>query len=301
MSTDNINTGSWERIQSGFQETERLLGQKRYNECMIRARQTLEFMVKCLCERFDIMEATLVDMIDALYENSIINKTTCEHYHKIRMIGNKAVHEEDNLAYNAGQAYHLLSQEIYTFANDFTGKKKRPVSRPKETTGSDDSSREEENSRPVRKTASRSQGRAHSAGLKGRRRAYSQGSSIDPGSLLKILIPVAVIIILIFIIRMVHPENENAAETSASIEVETIAPPTEEPSEESTETPSKRYKTSDTLNVRLEPSTTASKLGQLAPDTEVKYIEDYNETWVKISFEGKEGYVSKEYLKLISD
>ena len=52
MSTDNINTSSWERIQKGFQETERLLGQKRYNECMIRARQTLEFMVKCLCERF---------------------------------------------------------------------------------------------------------------------------------------------------------------------------------------------------------------------------------------------------------
>ena len=132
MSTDNINTSSWERIQKGFQETERLLGQKRYNECMIRARQTLEFMVKCLCERFDIMEASLVDMIDALYEHEIINKTTCEHYHKIRMIGNKAVHEEDNLAYNAGQAYHLLSQEIYTFANDFTGKKKRPVPRSQE-------------------------------------------------------------------------------------------------------------------------------------------------------------------------
>ena len=74
MSTDNINTSSWERIQKGFQETERLLGQKRYNECMIRARQTLEFMVKCLCERFDIMEASLVDMIDALYEHEIINK-----------------------------------------------------------------------------------------------------------------------------------------------------------------------------------------------------------------------------------
>ena len=130
MNTDNINTGSWERIQNGFQDTERLLGQKRYNECMIRARQTLEFMVKCLCERFDVSEATLVDMIDALYENGIINKTTCEHYHKIRMIGNKAVHEEDNLAYNAGQAYHLLSQEIYTFANDFTGKKKKPLPPP---------------------------------------------------------------------------------------------------------------------------------------------------------------------------
>ena len=38
----------------------------------VRARQTLEFMVKCLCERFDVSEATLVDMIDALYENGMI-------------------------------------------------------------------------------------------------------------------------------------------------------------------------------------------------------------------------------------
>ena len=29
-------------------------------------------------------------MIDVLYENRWISKTTCEHYHKIRMIGNKA-------------------------------------------------------------------------------------------------------------------------------------------------------------------------------------------------------------------
>lgn len=164
MNTDNINTGSWERIQNGFQDTERLLGQKRYNECMIRARQTLEFMVKCLCERFDVSEATLVDMIDALYENGIINKTTCEHYHKIRMIGNKAVHEEDNLAYNAGQAYHLLSQEIYTFANDFTGKKKKPLPRQREDISREDASKREQLSRPSRGSASRSRGGCFQSG-----------------------------------------------------------------------------------------------------------------------------------------
>ena len=103
---------------------------------------------------------------------------------------------------------------------------------------------------------------------------------------------------------MVHPGKENGAETTAPIEVETISSTMEEPSTaEETESaaPEKRYKTSDTLNVRSEPSTNASKLGQLAPGSEVKYIEDYDDTWAKISFEGQEGYVSKEYLELIAD
>ena len=306
MNTDNINTGSWERIQNGFQDTERLLGQKRYNECMIRARQTLEFMVKCLCERFDVSEATLVDMIDALYENGIINKTTCEHYHKIRMIGNKAVHEEDNLAYNAGQAYHLLSQEIYTFANDFTGKKKKPLPRQREDISREDASKREQLSRPSRGSASRSRGAVSRAGGSSsarRRRPRSSGPVIDPGSLLKIFIPIAIIIILIFIIRLVHPGDENGAETTAPIELETIASTEEATTEENTTeaAPAKRYRTSDTLNVRSEPSTSASKLGQLAPGTEVEYIEDYDDTWVKSTFEGQEGYVSKEYLELIAE
>ena len=103
---------------------------------------------------------------------------------------------------------------------------------------------------------------------------------------------------------MVHPGKENGTETTAPIELETIAPTAEEPAtEEETESaaPEKRYKTKDTLNVRSEPSTSASKLGQLAPGTEVQYIEDYDDTWAKISFESQEGYVSKEYLELIAD
>ena len=99
--TDNPGTNSWEKIQSGVRDTERLIGQKKYNMAMIKARQTLEFMVKCLCEKSGVMEGNLIDMIDGLYDDGIISKTTCEHYHKIRTIGNKAIHEEDNSAYNA--------------------------------------------------------------------------------------------------------------------------------------------------------------------------------------------------------
>lgn len=124
---------SWDKIQRGVKETERLIVQREYNASMIKARQTLEFMVKNLADQAGIMdESDLKGMIDMLYENRWISKATCEHYHKIRMIGNKAAHEGDANAYSANQAYHMLSQEVYTFADDYRNVKKgrKPLTRP---------------------------------------------------------------------------------------------------------------------------------------------------------------------------
>ena len=93
---------SWDKIQQGVKDTERLIVQREYNASMIKARQTLEFMVKNLADQAGIMdESDLKGMIDMLYENRWISKATCEHYHKIRMIGNKAAHEGDANAYRA--------------------------------------------------------------------------------------------------------------------------------------------------------------------------------------------------------
>ncbi len=124
---------SWDKIQQGVKDTERLIVQREYNASMIKARQTLEFMVKNLADQAGIMdESDLKGMIDVLYENRWISKATCEHYHKIRMIGNKAAHEGDANAYSANQAYHMLSQEVYTFADDYRNAKKgrKPLTRP---------------------------------------------------------------------------------------------------------------------------------------------------------------------------
>ena len=111
------NTGrstSWERIQRGVKDTERLIGQKQYNMAMVRARQTLEYMVRCLGERACIVDGDLVDTIDELYKGKWISKSTCEHYHKIRTIGNKAVHEGNDNAYDAIR--HITSYpRKYTF------------------------------------------------------------------------------------------------------------------------------------------------------------------------------------------
>lgn len=111
------NPGIWEKIQKNVQETERLMGQKKYNQSMIKARQTLEYMVKLKCDQAGIVESSLDHMIHELYDGQWISKSTAEHYLQILSIGNKAAREGDNSAYNANQAYHVLSQEIYSFTD----------------------------------------------------------------------------------------------------------------------------------------------------------------------------------------
>ena len=123
--TANEAISSWEKIQQGVKEAETLMGKREYNLSMVKARQTLEFMVHCLCDQAGIMEPDLSRSIDALYNERVITKTTCEHYHKIRMLGNSAVHENNTSAYDANQAYQFLSQEVYTFSHDYRAGKCR--------------------------------------------------------------------------------------------------------------------------------------------------------------------------------
>ena len=109
------HTTSWQQIQQGVKEAERLIVNKNYNLVMVKARQTLECMVRCMAEKACLVEGDLSDTIDQLYEGGWINKTTKDNYHTIRILGNKAVHENDNTAYNANQAYQLLTQEVHAF------------------------------------------------------------------------------------------------------------------------------------------------------------------------------------------
>ena len=83
------NPGIWEKIQKNVQETERLMGQKKYNQTMIKARQTLEYMVKLKCDQAGIVESSLDHMIHELYDGQWISKSTAEHYLQILSIGNQ--------------------------------------------------------------------------------------------------------------------------------------------------------------------------------------------------------------------
>ena len=296
--TANTGQSTWEQIHGGVRETERLIGQKNYNLAMVKARQTLEYMVKCLCERYGILETGLLEMIDALYSAGKISKTTCEHYHKIRTIGNKAIHEGHNSAYNANQAHHLLSQEVYTFANDYNDTKKSTrASRSAAPTPA--SSRLRGNSRH----SSASSGNEKPAGTRsgsseGRRpRAYAGGPSFEFRSIIKPVLLIIIIILLLLIIKMIRPATDAKPDSTAAVSTESLAPETEA---ETVAAESTVYRTTDTVNVRPEPSTDTDRIGVLAPDTDVEYLRDYEEKWAVISYNGQEAYVSRDFIRQVS-
>lgn len=296
--TANTGQSTWEQIHGGVRETERLIGQKNYNLAMVKARQTLEYMVKCLCERYGILETGLLEMIDALYSAGKISKTTCEHYHKIRTIGNKAIHEGDNSAYNANQAHHLLSQEVYTFANDYNDTKKSTrASRSAAPTSA--SSRLRGNSRhPSAGSGNGKPAGTRSGSSEGRRpRAYAGGPSFEFRSIIKPVLLIIIIILLLLIIKMIRPATDAKPDSTAAVSTESLAPETEA---ETVAAESTVYRTTDTVNVRPESSTDTDRIGVLAPDTDVEYLRDYDEKWAVISYNGQEAYVSRDFIRQVS-
>ena len=54
-------TTSWQQIQQGVKEAERLIVSKDYNLVMVKARQTLECMVRCLAEKACLVDGDLAD------------------------------------------------------------------------------------------------------------------------------------------------------------------------------------------------------------------------------------------------
>ena len=300
---------SWDKIQQGVKDTERLIVQREYNASMIKARQTLEFMVKNLADQAGIMdESDLKGMIDVLYENRWISKATCEHYHKIRMIGNKAAHEGDANAYSANQAYHMLSQEVYTFADDYRNAKKgrKPLTRPAVQgssqnrigagRGSSEASRGNRMDSANRTGGSYGGSRgSSSAAARSRKRSGSQSSSFSLYTFLKLMVPVLCIVLLILVVKLAKP-GSGTKETEGPTAVETME--STEATQEETESSGPVYRTTDVLNVRPEPSTSSERIGQLNAGVTVEYVRAYDSDWAVILYNGQEAYVASQYLTM---
>ena len=270
------SNNNWERIQLGIKSVQRLIGQKDYNSAMVKARQTLEFMVRMLAERSGSMsDSDLKEMIDTLYRSRRITKTSCDRYHKIRMIGNKAAHEGDSSPSNAALAYQLLLQEAQVFSNEYRTPKRAP-----------------------RRSSSRTYS---STSPRNRRRSGRRRNVFTPYDLLKLLVPLLCILAIFCIVRLIKPKPEDIETTPETSPVETtletVEPTRPLPTENSmAETPSAVYKTTDVLNVRAEPRTDSRKLGQLISGTTVEYVRAENEEWAVILYNGQEAYVASQYL-----
>lgn len=275
------NQGVWEKIQKSVQETERLMGQKKYNLSMIKARQTMEFMVKLQCDKAGIVEGSMEQMVRDLYEAKAISKSTAEHYLQILSLGNKASKEGDNSAYNANQAYHVLSQEIYSF------KDMDKVTKPRKTT-------------TARPAVGQTQSRKRSSSASSRSSKSSKGSGLNTNDLIKLFIPVVLIIVLIFLIKVLTPEKNPTSETTAA-ESTTLSTEASTPAESESTVPTETaaaviYKTTTTLNVRSGPSTESERIGKLDPDQTVSFVRDHDDFWAVILYNNQEAYVAKEYL-----
>lgn len=340
---ETTNNSFWLRIQQGLREAEKLMSQKQYNMAMIKARQTLEYMVNFLGEKALIVEGDLADSIDQLFEGRFISHVTKDHYHRIRVLGNKAVHEGDDSPYDANEACQLLSQEVQAFANSFhkgkpteipsrqspsavkplsvtsrhngvrneaqrTGSSRNSCSRTAPRTGDrpdgiksgcSRSNTARTGQRPSQRNGSRT-GHRSSSPSRSRRRSKKKG--VNTYGLLKPMLIFLVLLVIVLIIVKLIPGKDDKKETTAATttaEVTTEAMTTTEaptlPPEPETEAP-KIYTTKKGLNVRSEPSTSGTLLGTLHSGTVVDFVEAYDDKWTTIMYNGKQAYVSSEYL-----
>ncbi len=237
--------------------------------------------------------------IDQLYEGRWIDKSTREHYHKIRIIGNKAAHEDNNSAADASLALTLLSQEAYAFSDYKTERRTNTAYIPAESVHTGNRSGHHTTARSG--SAGRSSGNRRPSNSKKRRK---RGISLrDVFPLLAILLG---IVLLIVLIRVFMPDKDKNPETTPSVSTEATIPETpspepETPAPEPETTPAApaegvTYKTTDTLNVRYEPSTSARIAVQLAPGTPVNYVGVHDDFWSIINYEGTDLYVATQYL-----
>ena len=275
------NTTIWKQIQQGLRETERLIGRKEYNMAMIKARQTLEFMVRCMAEKACVVEGDLSDTIDQLYEGRWISRTTKDHYHNIRILGNKAVHEGDDTAYDANQAYQLLAQEVGAFADEY---------------GSRGGGRQPQRRQPVRTSSARRASASRPSGGKKKRKKGPAAYYV-----LRILVPVLAVVLLILVIRtMLSGGEDNPQTTTAAMtEAQTSEEPSTQAQPDVTETAAEAgtyVVTGDGVNVRSEPSTQGSVLVQLSQGAVVEYVRRYNNDWTVSNYDGQEAYISSQYI-----
>ena len=331
--TDN---SLWNKIQQGLRETETLMNQKQYNMVMIKARQTLEYMIHFLAEKALIVETDLADSIDQLYEGRFISQAVKDHYHRIRVLGNKAVHEGNDSPYDASEVSRLLAAEVNAFTNAFKGRQSAHSQRPRtgevkaapiasrgaaqrtamtgesrrrppqERTGSGShKSAQGGSSRSVKRSSQGSRSnnnRRPSPQSRSRRRNKKQNNSMS-GLLKPLLIFLLLFVIVLILVKIIPGKGKAEETTTAEIptQVTTEAVPVTEavtePAPVETEPP-KLYTTKSKLNVRSEPSTDSTKLGSLASGTVVDYVDTYDDKWTVVLFEGKEAYVATEFLTI---
>ena len=274
---NSTNNTAWQQIQNGVYDTQKLLAAQEYNLSMIKAKQTLEIIIKQLSGRDDDDEQSITDIIDSLYTSNVISYDSFEHYHKIRSIGTFAC--------------QLLSEEVQTFINEYAPRKTRvsPVVTPIR------------NDNSQRKTSS--------TGTEGtqRRRVVKKSSknkkkpTVNTADLTKVIIGFVILIVLILLFRSLVPSKKKTNTTNTATTT-AVSSDSTDASETSAETApetaaSVKYVTTAKLNVRSSPSRDGDILATLNVGVSVDYAGEHDSTWSIINYNGGQAYVATAYIK----
>lgn len=297
-------------------------------------------MVRLQVDRACLVADSLPADIQQLFSARAIDAASRDHYNEIRAYAEQAEAGTNPGAQGANQAFSLMRDELEKYMNS-APRTAAPVSRavsqeqeerPRVPLGGKagrngaGTERAREMSRlsgGSGKSSGRSTGRNGRTGTAGRSTGNRSGRSsrsgegarrnarneqpmeIDVYSVLKIAIPVACVLLVIILIRVLTMGGGAAIETTAvpttPAAIETTAAPTTEAEtteEETTEAVPEKMVTTSGVRVRTKPSTEDSEvLDVLDPDTEVTYKGAYDNEWAIIDYNGQEAYVSSQYLK----
>ncbi len=91
------------------------------------------------------------------------------------------------------------------------------------------------------------------------------------------------------------------ASTQETTQETTEEATTQEATEETTQETIKKVKATDVVNVRSSDSETADKLGKAQKDDVFTLLEEKENGWSKIEFEGKEAFIKTEFLTVVSE
>lgn len=167
--------------------------------------------------------------------------------------------------------------------------------------------------RPLRDSerVTRNQGRRMSQSRDGRparRVKRRRSSSLDMYNIMKFAIPIACIILLIILIKIIMGgsdkstiETTPAATTEAVME--TTAPAEVVPETEAipeTEAVSNVWVTTTGVKVRTEPNTDCDVLDVLDAGVQVTYKGDAGDEWIMIDYNGRDAYLNKQFVQPVA-
>lgn len=331
----------WGNIRVQLNEVQNLILNGRYQNAVILNREILKTVVRLQVDRACLVADNLQADIQQLFSARAIDAASRDHYNEIRNYAEQAEAGVNPGAQGANQAFSLMRDELEKYMNS-APRTAAPVSRA----ASEEKESEErprvplsgkvgrsgagtERAREMSRLGSSGKASGRSAGRSGRSGAgrstanrsgrsgrSSEGTrrnarneqpmEIDIYSVLKIAIPVACVLLVIILIRVLTMggatiETTAVPTTPAAIETTTAAPETTEEEtteEETTEAVPEKMVTTSGVRVRTKPSTEDSEvLDVLDPDTEVTYKGAYDNEWAIIDYNGQEAYVASQYLK----